>query len=188
MGRAVEYLWLALAAYWLISAAKVKDTKQHEGAGASAFRTVVMVVSFALLFWPRASAGWLGERFLPQTEAVAAIGVAVEAIGIALAIWARYCLGANWSRAVTLKEGHELISAGPYKRIRHPIYTGFALGILGTAIFVGEWRGVVAFAVVFIAHYIKARKEEAFLAREFGPAFDAHRAHTGMFLPKLAGR
>jgi protein-S-isoprenylcysteine O-methyltransferase Ste14 len=129
--------------------------------------------------------GWLGARFLPQAEIVAAAGLAIEAIGIALAVWARYCLGGNWSRAVTLKEGHELIGAGPYRRIRHPIYTGIALALLGTAVFIGEWRGLVAFAVVFIMHYAKARKEEAWLTREFGPAFEAHRAHTGMFLPKI---
>jgi protein-S-isoprenylcysteine O-methyltransferase Ste14 len=185
MGYAVEYLWLALAAYWLISAVTVKRAKQREGRSSFWLRTIGLVVIFEFLFSSRGRIGWLGERFLPHKEMVAAIGLAVEAIGIALAAWARYCLGANWSGAVTLKEGHELISAGPYKRIRHPIYTGLALGLAGTAIFIGEWRAVVAFAVIFIAHYIKARKEESFLAREFGPAFEAHRAHTGMFLPKL---
>ena len=185
MGRAVEYLWVALFAYWILSALRVKHTKQREGRSSFWFRTIALVVIFEFLFSPRGRIGWLGERFLPRTESVAAIGLAIEAVGIALAVWARYCLGANWSGAVTLKEGHELISAGPYKRIRHPIYTGFALAFLGTAIFIGEWRAVVAFAVITIAHYIKARKEEAFLAREFGPAFEGHRAHTGMFLPKL---
>jgi protein-S-isoprenylcysteine O-methyltransferase Ste14 len=184
MGRAVGYLWLAFGAYWLITAAKVKRTKQHEGS-AVWLRSIVLAVTLGFLFSRWGRIGWLGERFLPQTEIVAAIGLTIEAVGIALAIWARYCLGANWSRAVTLKEGHELIGTGPYKRIRHPIYTGMALGLVGTAIFIGEWRGVVAFAVIFTVHFVKARKEEAWLVREFGPAFEAHRARTGMFLPKI---
>lgn len=188
MGNAVEYLWFALAIYWLISARQVKRTKQRESSLAFWFRYGAVIVIFEFLFSRWGEIGWLGARFLPQTETVAAIGLAVEAIGIGLAAWARYCLGANWSGAVTLKESHELISAGPYKRIRHPIYTGIELALVGTAIVIGEWRGVLAFAMIFIAHFFKARKEEAFLSREFGPAFEAHRARTGMFLPKLAGR
>ncbi|MGB6876234.1 MAG: isoprenylcysteine carboxylmethyltransferase family protein [Candidatus Acidiferrales bacterium] len=185
MGLAAEYMWVAFALYWLISARKVKRAKQRESRLAFWLRAGVLVVVFEFLFSRWGHIGWLGARFVPDTRVVVAIGLAIEILGIALAIWARNCLGTNWSGAVTLKEGHELISAGPYKRIRHPIYTGIALGLAGTAIVVGEWRAVVAFGAIFIAHFIKARKEEAWLAREFGPVFEAHRAHTGMFLPKF---
>jgi protein-S-isoprenylcysteine O-methyltransferase Ste14 len=185
MGRAVQYLWIALALYWLVSARSVKRARERETGFAFWMRIVLLVVIFEFLFSGWGSVGWLGERFLPWTRAVAIVGLVIEIIGVALAAWARYCLGANWSGAVTLKEGHELISAGPYKRIRHPIYTGIAVGLAGTAIFIGEWRGVVAFAAIFISHFFKARKEEAWLTREFGPQFAAHRARTGMFLPRI---
>jgi len=140
---------------------------------------------FEFLFSPYGTIGFLGWRFLPEHAAIEWAAVATTALGVGLAIWARLCLGGNWSGTVTLKEGHELIRRGPYARIRHPIYTGFALAIAGTALAIGEWRGVVAFVILFTAHYLKARKEEAWLAREFGAAFEEHRAHTGMFLPKL---
>jgi protein-S-isoprenylcysteine O-methyltransferase Ste14 len=185
MTQWVQYPWIALAVYWLITALRAKRTKERESPASFWFRIVVVVGVFEFLFSDWGRIGWLGHRFVPRTPVVAWTGVVVEILGVLLAAWARYCLGANWSGAVTLKEGHELIGAGPYKRIRHPIYSGIALGLLGTAIVIGEWRGLLAFAVIFIAHFIKARKEEAFLAREFGPSFEAHRAHTGMFLPKL---
>ncbi|MFZ0334496.1 MAG: isoprenylcysteine carboxylmethyltransferase family protein [Candidatus Acidiferrales bacterium] len=185
LGLAVEYTWVVFAIYWLASAMKVKRSKQRESRAAFWLRTGLLVLIFEFCFSPWGRIGWLGARFLPRTLAVVAIGLAIEILGIALAIWARYCLGANWSGAVTLKEGHTLISAGPYKRIRHPIYTGLALAFAGTAIAVGEWRAVLAFAAIFIAHFIKARKEEAWLEREFGAEFEVHRAHTGMFLPKF---
>lgn len=185
MGQAVQYAWIALALYWFASARRIKRAKQREGRVAFWLRAGVLVVIFEFLFSRWGRIGWLGARFVPDTKTAAAIGFVITLVGVALAAWARYCLGANWSGAVTLKEGHELIGAGPYKRIRHPIYTGIAVGLAGTAIVVGEWRGVVAFATIFIAHFFKARKEEAWLAREFGPAFEAHRAHTGMFLPKF---
>lgn len=187
MERVVQYVWIALAIYWIISARQVKRAKEREALFAFWLRIGLLVVIFEFLFSRWGRIGWLGARFLPDTQAVAAIGLAIEIAGVALAAWARYCLGANWSGAVTLKEGHELISMGPYKRIRHPIYTGIAVGLAGTAIVIGEWRGVLAFGAIFIAHFIKARKEEAWLAREFGGTFESHRAHTGMFLPKIGG-
>lgn len=105
---------------------------------------------------------------------------------MSLAIWARVYLAGNWSGTVTLKKDHELIRTGPYARIRHPIYTGFQLALTGTALVIGQWRAIVALAIVLAAHFFKARKEEAWLAREFGPAFNEHRSHTGMFLPRLS--
>lgn len=185
MPRAVAYIWIALALYWIISARQMKRAKEREGQFSFWLRIGLLVVIFEFLFSRWGRIGWLGARFVPNTRLVATIGLVIEIAGVALAAWARYCLGANWSGAVTLKEGHELIGRGPYRRIRHPIYTGIAVGLAGTAIVIGEWRGVLAFAVIFITHFIKARKEEAWLSREFGAAFETHRAQTGMFLPKI---
>ena len=78
-----------------------------------------------------------------------------------------------------LKERHELISRGPYARIRHPIYTGVDLAFLGTALAVAEWRGMVAFVLAVAMLYQKARTEEAWLARDFGVAFEAYLAPHG---------
>lgn len=79
---------------------------------------------------------------------------------------------------------HELVRTGPYARIRHPIYTGLLLAVAGTAIAIGEYRAIVAFAVIAIGFVVKAKREEAFLAKQFGPAFDEHRRQTGFFLPR----
>lgn len=185
MDRAVQYLWIGLAIYWSVSARSVKRVRERETGFAFWMRIILLVVIFEFLFSTWGEVGWLGLRFVPETRAIAIAGLTIEIVGVALAAWARYCLGANWSGAVTLKEGHELISNGPYKRIRHPIYTGIAVGLAGTAIFIGEWRGIVAFAAILISHFFKARKEEAWLTHEFGPQFEAHRARTGMFLPKI---
>lgn len=188
MGYAVEYLWVALAIYWFASAQSVKRAREREKGVAFWMRIILLVVIFEFLFSGWGSHGWLGGRFLPDGGGVAVAGLAIEVAGVALAAWARYCLGANWSGAVTLKEGHELIGSGPYKRIRHPIYTGIALGLAGTAVFIGEWRGVVAFAAMLISFFFKARKEEAWLTREFGEEFGRHRERTGMFFPKIVRR
>ena len=124
---------------------------------------------------------------MPASPITEWTGVVLTAAGVAIAIWARWHLGANWSGVVTLKEGHELIRTGPYRTIRHPIYTGILLALFGTAVAVGEVRGLLAVAIAWASFYWKARREEAFLTQEFGEKFGAHAKQTGMFLPKIAG-
>ena len=112
------------------------------------------------------------------------LGALATAAGVAFAIWARRHIGRNWSGQITIRQEHELIRTGPYARIRHPIYTGLLLALLGTAIAIGEYRAIIAFAVIAIGFVVKAKREESLLTKEFGPAFDEHRRQTGFFLPR----
>ena len=98
-------------------------------------------------------------------------GAFVTVAGLLFAVWARRQLGANWSRSVTLKEDHQLITSGPYRIVRHPIYTGILTGFLGTLIAVGQVRGVVAFLLVAIALRFKWRLEEKWMREEFGETY-----------------
>jgi protein-S-isoprenylcysteine O-methyltransferase Ste14 len=111
-------------------------------------------------------------------------GVLATVLGLLFAVWARLALGSNWSGTVTIKANHQLIQSGPYRFIRHPIYTGMLAALLATAITQRLVTGLVGFAAVAFALYRKARREESFLSEEFGEAFVEHRQHTGMFLPR----
>ena len=182
----INALWILFGLYWLISALKLKKIKKRE-TWSQRFRYVLLLVAaFYLLTRPEAHYGWLGARFVPANPGVAWLGVLLTAAGVGVALWARWHLGANWSGVVTLKEGHELIRTGPYRAIRHPIYTGILLGLLGTATAMGEVRGLLAVAIAWLSSYWKARREESFLLHEFGEKFEAHVKQTGMFLPKIA--
>jgi protein-S-isoprenylcysteine O-methyltransferase Ste14 len=181
----IQSLWLALLVYWLVSAFRIKRAKQIEGRASRLLRMALTVLIFSFLASPRTRIGWLGERFIPPSKSIAIVGTVVTALGVGLAVWARSTLGGNWSAAITVKEDHELIRRGPYARIRHPIYSGVILGLLGTALAIGEWRALVAVAIMFASYFIKARREESLLAREFGSAFRDHLSRTGMFLPRL---
>lgn len=182
----INVLWVLFGLYWLVSAFKLKKTKRRES-WSQRFRYVLpLAVAFYLLSRPEAHYGWLGVRFVPASDTVGWIGVVLTAAGVAIAIWARWHLGANWSGVVTLKEGHELIRTGPYRTIRHPIYTGILLALLGTAVALGEVRGLLAVTIAWLSFYTKARREESFLTQEFGDRFGEHRRHTGMFLPRFS--
>jgi protein-S-isoprenylcysteine O-methyltransferase Ste14 len=102
------------------------------------------------------------------------------------AVWARLILGSNWSGTVTIKTNHQLIRRGPYRWIRHPIYTGMLAALLATATIQGLVSGMIGFAFVLLALYRKARREESFLSQEFGDGFMEHRQHTGMFFPRFS--
>jgi protein-S-isoprenylcysteine O-methyltransferase Ste14 len=179
-----EIAWIVFLLYWFFSALKLKAVKQREPHRERAVYLVSMVAAYFLMFNDRLSFGWLGQRFLPAAAPIEATGVAITAVGIALAIWARWHLGQNWSATITLKEGHELIRSGPYGRIRHPIYTGMLLGLAGTALALGEYRGLIALAIALVCFSAKARKEERYLVTEFGERFKEHIRQTGMFFPK----
>jgi protein-S-isoprenylcysteine O-methyltransferase Ste14 len=182
----IQGLWILFGLYWLVSALKLKKTKKRETWFERLRYVLPLFIASWFLFQGAARYGWLSLRLVPDSVAVQWIGVLLTAAGVAIAIWARWHLGTNWSGVVTLKEGHELIRTGPYRAIRHPIYTGILLALLGTAVAVGEVRGLLAVVIAWLSFYAKARREESFLSEEFGASFAEHCKHTGMFLPRFS--
>jgi protein-S-isoprenylcysteine O-methyltransferase Ste14 len=182
----IRALWILFCGYWLVSAIKRKKTKKRETPFERLRYTLPLILAVYLLSLSATGFEWLDARFLQSSPDVAWLGVALTAAGVAVAFWARWHLGANWSGVVTLKEGHELIRTGPYRTIRHPIYTGILLALLGTAVSLGEVRALIALAIAWLSFYVKARREESFLAQEFGPGFTEHLRRTGMFLPRFS--
>jgi protein-S-isoprenylcysteine O-methyltransferase Ste14 len=107
-------------------------------------------------------------------------------VGVALAIWARITIADNWSGRITVKVGHQLVTSGPYAFVRHPIYTGLLTCVIGTALQVGEWRGLAAIPIVALGCTIKAKKEERYMNAEFGERYRQYRRRTGFLAPRFA--
>jgi protein-S-isoprenylcysteine O-methyltransferase Ste14 len=183
--------WYVFAAYWLIAWLHVKPTKATETFARRLTTILPMVLGFELLFSRSLAIGPLRLRFVPAETWIGWSGIALTSVGVAIAIWARYCIGQYWSSRVTLKEGHRLIRSGPYALVRHPIYTGMLLAAIGTALVIGEWRGILAVTVIWAAHSHKALREEALLTTELGEEYASYRRSTGFLFPRLrasAGR
>ena len=106
-------------------------------------------------------------------------------LGIAFAIWARFYIGQNWSSAVTIKVDHQLIRTGPYAWVRHPIYSGLILAMIGTAIARREPRGFVSVVLLWLGFLIKSRMEEKFMRKTFGPDYEDYSKSTGALVPRL---
>jgi protein-S-isoprenylcysteine O-methyltransferase Ste14 len=142
-----------------------------------------MALAVVLLAAPRLPLFPLDVRFVPAALWPAALGLALTFAGLAFAFWARARLADNWSSSVTLKRDHELIDDGPYRWVRHPIYTGLLVALAGAALAVGEWRGVIAVALAAVALWRKLRLEEAVMRRQFGDTYDRYAARTRALIP-----
>ena len=179
------WLWLIFALYWLIASRTTAKTKARETLLSSLPRNLLLALAGELVFARRFSIGVLGQRFAPASPELRLAGIALTAAGLALAFWARYHLGRNWSSQITLKEGHTLVCTGPYRYLRHPIYSGILLGLVGTALAVGRYRALLGVALAFVGFWWKARQEDVWLARAFGEQFEAQRRRTGRLLPRF---
>ena len=179
-------LWAVFALYWFIAAFRQNRVQKREPAAERFVHILFMIGGFALLFSPDPRFGRLNQRFLPLSPLLDLAGILLTAAGVAFAIWARAHLGKYWSAQITIRQEHRLIRTGPYRFIRHPIYTGMLLALLGAVFAVGEYRAILGFSIILLGFFKKARKEELFLQTQFGGDFDEHKRQTGFFFPRFS--
>lgn len=178
----VVALWVVWEVYWGISAMGVKRATAKEPFLSRLPVLIALVTGIACMLVPNLLSSYLARPFLIQGGLFFYIGIAVQVSGLALAFWARATLGSNWSGRVTIKEGHELVTNGPYRRIRHPIYTGALLTVIGSAIALG-WIGGLVTIVLFMGVFVhKIRLEERMLTGHFGDAYTQYRRKTNALI------
>ncbi|MFL5515882.1 MAG: methyltransferase family protein [Gemmatimonadales bacterium] len=175
-------LWIAWLIYWWLSARNVKANRWREPLVSQLPHRVPLILAAILLAAPRWLPRDLTRRFLPEGNLYLALGVALLAAGLGFSVWARRHLGRNWSSQVVVKQDHALIRSGPYRRLRHPIYTGILLAFLGTAVTIGEWRGLLAFLLAMAAFAVKGRAEEQRMEGIF-PEYQQYRRETAALIP-----
>src|SRR5580692_10948005 len=156
-------VWISFFLYWQIKAANTKSTWRLEPAASRILRVFIFLIAIILLLTTRIPLPWLYLQLWPVGLWPFWLGAVVTIAGLLFAIWAREHLGSNWSRSVTIKQDHELITTGPYALVRHPIYTGILTGFLGTAIALSQVRGVICFAIVFFVFWAKLSMEEEWM-------------------------
>jgi protein-S-isoprenylcysteine O-methyltransferase Ste14 len=179
----IPALWVTWCIYWWILSNDVKPTRRTESAASRAGHIIPLVIAVMLLALPALPGGLLSGRVLPATRFVFFTGAAIVIAGLLFSVWARTYLGRNWSASVTLKADHELIRDGPYRFVRHPIYTGLLVAIVGSAIVRGEWRGVIAVVIAVIALWRKLQLEERWLGETFGDAYARYCAEVSALIP-----
>jgi protein-S-isoprenylcysteine O-methyltransferase Ste14 len=175
-------LWIAFSLYWGAAARTESSVRSAESRGSRSFHLLLLNGSMLLIY---ISLPGLGGRFVPDTPLVHAIGIAIQATFFLFAAWARRHLGRNWSGDVTVKVDHELVRTGPYRRIRHPIYTAMFGMYAGAAIAIGEWHSLVALGILMLAYARKIGLEETALGTEFGSTYADYRRHSWAVIPPI---
>jgi len=187
--RIIAGLWLLFVAYWAVAAVGAKrNAGSRLWRGGIGLRLVVILTIAAVLRSPSL------REFLAETQRSTShsnifgwTGVALCVLGFGLAINARWYLGRNWGMPMSRKEQPELVTSGPYAFIRHPIYSGLILAMLGSAIGVNIlWAAML---VPVSAYFIfSARGEESIMLQLFPEQYAAYMARTGMLVPRLFRR
>ncbi|MGH7499748.1 MAG: methyltransferase family protein [Gemmatimonadales bacterium] len=178
----VPVLWITWLIYWAVSARDVKATRWRESRTSQVLYRVPVILVALLMAAPSALPRVLTRRFVPAGGPLILLGPLLVAAGLGLAVWARRHLGRNWSTSVVVKEDHTLIRSGPYRHVRHPIYTGILLAFLGTALWIGEWRGLLAVPLMVLSFVLKSRAEERRM-RETFPEYQQYERDTAALVP-----
>jgi protein-S-isoprenylcysteine O-methyltransferase Ste14 len=175
--------WAVLIAY-LVRGARTADASiarpQRGSVFLRLFKAAAMLYVLALLYVPAAVGVPVHPVLSGAVRGLA--GVVLCAAGVVLVIAARVALGRNWSDLVVLKTDHELIQSGPYRWIRHPLYSGVLLAVLGSALTVHTRIAYVTVPVLLAGFAIKSHREENLLERNF-PAYRQYRARVKGFIP-----
>jgi protein-S-isoprenylcysteine O-methyltransferase Ste14 len=179
----LSLLWMGIFLLWMITAFTSKQTMRSRSEGPSRIAVWIVWIAWWLLFTHGFNTEPLKSRFIPMTPAAAYIGLSITIAGLGLSVWARFYLGKNWSGLIEVKEGHELMRSGPYAIVRHPIYSGFMLATLGTAIAYGELSGLIAFVLILAAWGYKARLEEKAMIEQFGAEYETYRHNVKGLIP-----
>ncbi len=179
----IEVLWIVFLVAWGIGALTQKQTVRKEAGRSRLVHLLLGALAGIVLFDKRLNFGILERPFVPQDIIFSYLGLTLTFAGIAFALWARVFLGRNWSGAVTVKKDHELVRTGPYALARHPIYTGVLLALLGTVIDLRQARGLLALGIAVLAFSIKMRREELFMAEQFGAAYAEYKQKVKALVP-----
>ena len=172
--------WSFFILYWDAAAKNSSPAKVSESRKSRRVHELLINAAFLLAVLPI----WgLRERWLPDTSFSVLAGLSVQTLAGALGIWARRVLGSHWSREITIKVDHRLIRTGPYRLVRHPIYTAWLGMFGGTAIVSGELHAMLGFAMAAFAYWRKIRLEEANLRTAFGAEYEAYRRDTWRLVP-----
>ena len=178
-------VWIVFLIYWQIKAVGAKTTRRLEPLASRILRALIFLIAIVLLATTSIPLRWLYRQFWPAGLWSFWLGAAVLVAGLLFAVWAREHLGSNWSRSVTIKQGHELITTGPYAVVRHPIYTGILAGFLGTAIALSQVRGFIVFVLIFLVLWLKLRMEEQWMRSQFGETYATYAHQTAALVPYL---
>jgi len=179
----IRACWIVFITIWLLAAISTKRTVYRESRAQRLRYWVLFVIAWLLLLYGRELPYPLNLPTIPRATPIACVAALLCVAGLAFALWARVTLGRNWSGVVTLKEGHELVERGPYRFVRHPIYTGMLIMFFATALAQGHAAGVAGVLLMFVSFWIKLDREEKLMLKQFPKRYAAYQQRAKRIIP-----
>ena len=174
--------WIAFVVYWIVSAQRSKAVAERQSLFSALAHRLPVGLGWWMLAYP-ALPPPMNFVVIPRADLTRLVGVLICVYGLFFTIWARRTLAGNWSSDVTFKRNHELIRTGPYRFVRHPIYTGLLIMSLGTAIEVGRLHCWLSIGLTGIGFWIKLSQEERLLLRHFPNDYPAYQKAVKALVP-----
>ena len=178
-GIVIGVAWAAFWLYWLVSAFDAKSSRRSWRPAYLGTRVLVIAVVLLLLRLHVVRA-----RTIQDAPWAIVLGLVLLFGGLGLAVWARVYIGRNWGMPMSQKDEPELVTTGPYRKVRHPIYTGIIIAMIGTGLATSLlWMPV---AVILGGFFIvSATREEKYMTSQFPAAYPAYKRATKMLIPYI---
>jgi protein-S-isoprenylcysteine O-methyltransferase Ste14 len=168
--------WAAFWFYWLVAAF---STKRGRVPWSRELRVRAVIIVLAILLF---RVGAFRSGSFNSDPWRAGVGLVLFALGLGFAIWARLHIGRNWGTPMSQKNEPELVTTGPYRLVRHPIYSGILLAGVGTAVAL-NWAWLIAPVLAGVYFVYSAIVEERYLTEQFPDAYPAYKRSSKMLVP-----
>lgn len=179
-GIILSACWIVFVGYWIYSAPKAKRTLSGSFSGIGiAWRLIIVIL---VIFIAKVQPKFLLQTFVSFSIWWGVGGCILAMVGVSIAVWARYYLGRNWGMPMTIKENAELVTTGPYRWVRNPIYTGVILALMGTGLVAGTWWFVICVASI-VYFIVSVFQEEKIMLKAFPNTYPAYKARTWRLVP-----
>ena len=179
----ISVSWAVFWIYWSFATPRRQPAKRKAARAFTVLNTGLLYLGFLLVLLGRSVLGSLGRAVVPQAILIDIIGTVFAITGVAFAIWSRQLLRNNWSGVVVITEGQQFIQSGPYTIVRHPIYAGMLLALLGTTLVASTVGSLLGFVLAIISLRQKACVEEQFLTAEFGDQYANYQYEVKFLIP-----
>ena len=173
--------WMLIMTVWLALAFESNEPVEIKRDRRSDISVWIVSLAWIVLLLPRFN----GPQLIPRIMFLRIVGSGLTITGFVFALWARFYLGSSWDAFISLKLDHKLVRTGPYAIVRHPIYSGFMLALVGSALNFGHLRSFIAATMVIAAWIYKSGLEEGFMMEHFGSEYDRYCRDVKRLIPGI---
>ena len=164
-----------------------REAIEREGRSMFAFRTAMGLLLGCWLALYAIYPTWMGVLLLPFPGWLRWAGLALGMVSLGFWTWTQVALGKEWSPQLQLREHHHLVTTGPYRQVRHPLYTAMFGFSVSLGLVTANWFFVAFALVAILSTFARVPKEEEMMIGEFGEDYRAYMQRTGRYLPKWSG-